>query len=137
MTGVPETSIPCIQGIVKPFRGMAFRIAQVLRTHQDDDETPQFGLQRQPGPAPDQLSPNTKPSWHSAPATAAHVHASGTAGANEAGAPGTERSATPAPALAAEALLEVAQPSKAVPELDHGGQAKARFSRVSAAHLTA
>ena len=131
MTGVPETSMPCIQGIVKQFRGMAFRIAHVLRTHQDDDETPHPGLQRQPGPTPDQLSPNTKPSWLAAPATAAPVHASGTAAPIEAGAPGMERSAAPAPALAAEAVLEGAQPSGAVPaEMDHGGQAKARFSRV-------
>ena len=138
MTGVPNISMPCIQGIVKQFRGMAFRIAQVLRTRQDDDETPQPGLQRQPGPAPDQLSPNTKPFWRPAPATAAPVHASGTAAANEAGAPGTERSAVPAPALTAEAVLEGAQPPGAVPpEIDHGGQAKARFLRVSAAPLRA
>ena len=139
MTGVPNISMPCIQGIVKQFRGMAFRIAHVLRTHQDEDETPRSGvLQRRPGPAPDQLSPNTKPSWLPAPATVAPVHASGTSAANEAGAPGMERSAVPAPALAAEAVPEGAQLSGAVPaDLDHGGQAKARFSRVSAAHLGA
>ena len=134
MTGVPETSVPCIQGIVKQFRGMAFRIAHILRTHQGDDEAPRLGLQRQPGPAPDQLSPNTKPSWLPAPATASSpVHASGTEAAVGVSAPGTERSAAPA---TAEAVQEGAQPSEAVLVVDHGGQAKGRFSRVSAVHLT-